>query len=231
MSAAITASMLAAPAPIQFDLNRPYRTRSGRAVLNLRQDGNFVRFQIEGEPSRALHAKRVDNGCSYPQPRDALLLDDDLVNLVEDTTYTRRSLRPDREYQLRDGRAVEIVSWDADPAAPILAMFSLLPHEKASFPGRSKLVVEYHKSGRVEPNGRDHAHDILEINKPVTRWVRAYDEKPVNDKGKRELSGKSFNAAIPLHWYVFDTELEARASLQGVRAVFPITYNEGEGVV
>lgn len=227
LSSGVFAQTLASPA---FDANKPYRTRDGRRVLNLRVVGMYLQFAIEGENLRNTHRKFLANGCSYATPDDHQLLGDDLVNIVEDTAYTRRSIRPGKTYTLRDGRAVEIVSWEADPDAPIVAMFDLNASEKLRFPGRTKLVVEYHKSGRIEPNGKDHPQDIVEVNVTITKWVRAYDAKPLDDDGKRSLSGRKFNSAIALHWYLFDTELEARASLQGVRAVFPVTYTEGQGI-
>lgn len=231
MTSAITASMLHTTLQRDpLDLNQPYRTRDGRKPLNVRLEGSIVRFSIEGERNTLTHTKYAANGCSYPAPRDNQLLGDDLVNIVPDTTYTRRSLRPDRTYQLRDGRPVEIVSWDADPLSPIVAMFTLTDNERARFPGRSKLVVEYHKSGRLNPNAEDSPHDILEINPVIVKWVRAYDPKPLDETGKQVVSGRKFNSAIPLHWYLFDTEAEARASLQGVRAVFRIEYVEGDTI-
>ena len=87
----------------------------------------------------------------------------------------------------------------------------------------------YHKSGRGNPGGPEDPLDVLEVNPEITRWVRLYDRK-LNEAGKQVVSGKEFAAERGLFMYVFDTEEEARANLRGVRAVFPITYREGEGL-
>ena len=73
------------------------------------------------------------------------------------------------------------------------------------------------------------AIDVFEVNPEVTKWLRMYDRK-LNEAGKQVVGGKEYAAERGLFLYLFETEAEARASLQGVRAVFPITYREGDGV-
>lgn len=134
----------------------------------------------------------------------------------EDTDYVRRTLRPGGAYQLRNGEAVHDIDFTSEPGRIHFR------YENGNDDWRGK-------TGRVFPDGYDHPLDIVEVNPPMTKWLRVYDRK-LNEAGKQVVGGKEYAAERGLFLYLFDTEAEARASLQGVRAVFPITYREGEGL-
>lgn len=135
----------------------------------------------------------------------------------EDTKFVARTLRPGHEYQLRDGRAVHVLDWDYHGTGQL--------HVQV---WGEKSTSLRHKNGRISLDTPG-ALDVFEVNPPMTKWLRIYDRK-LNEAGKQVLNGKEYAAERGLFMYLFDTEAEARASLQGVRAVFPITYREGEGL-
>ncbi|QEE37980.1 MULTISPECIES: hypothetical protein [unclassified Methylobacterium] len=135
----------------------------------------------------------------------------------EDTQYVSRTLRPGREYRTRDGRAVQILDWDLDGTGQLLIQIE----DERSTGIRLK-------NGRVSERN-EWAIDVFEVNPEVTKWLRMYDRK-LNEAGKQVVGGKEYAAERGLFLYLFDTEAEARASLQGVRAVFPITYRDGDGL-
>ncbi|KQS75084.1 hypothetical protein ASG32_08275 [Methylobacterium sp. Leaf361] len=139
----------------------------------------------------------------------------------EDTTFVARTLRPGREYRTREGLPVEIVSFN-DPGEFPVGVRITLPDGGTAAGLRTKAGLHPASQG-------DHPGDVFEVNPPITKWVRVYDRK-LNEAGKQVVGGKEFAAERGLNWYIFDTEEEARASLQGVRAVFSITYREGEGL-
>lgn len=134
-----------------------------------------------------------------------------------DTTYIARTLRPGGEYQLADGRAVHVLDWDYHGSGQL--------HVQVWGERSTSLR---HKNGRISVD-TPCALDVFEVNPPMTKWLRVYDRK-LNEAGKQVVGGKEFAAERGLFLYLFDTEAEARASLQGVRAVFPITYREGDGL-
>ncbi|PZP71731.1 hypothetical protein [Methylorubrum populi] len=136
----------------------------------------------------------------------------------EDTTYTARSLRLDRPLQTRDGQSVEVIEQDNQ----VVLGFPI----RVRAGGRIDFYVT--KAGRRFLD-REDALDVVEVNPATEKWVRLYDRK-LNAAGKQVVGGKEFAAERGLFMYVFDTEEQARASLQGVRAVFPIRYREGEGL-
>ncbi|MEH3065414.1 MAG: hypothetical protein PGN33_22645 [Methylobacterium radiotolerans] len=137
----------------------------------------------------------------------------------EDTTFVARTLRPGHEYRTRNGQVARIVEW-ADQGVPGFPLGIELGDTGANY-----FVT---KTGRRFED-REDALDVFEVNPPMTKWLRVYDRK-LNEAGKQVVGGKEFAAERGLFLYLFDTEAEARASLQGVRAVFPITYREGEGL-
>lgn len=138
-----------------------------------------------------------------------------------DTTYTARTLRPGGEYRTREGHKVEIVSFNEPAPFPVGV--------RVFHPDGGIIVGLRTKAGLHPASEGDHPGDVFEVNPPVTKWLRMYDRK-LNEAGKQVVGGKEFAAERGLFLYLFDTEEEARASLQGVRAVFPITYREGEGL-
>lgn len=139
----------------------------------------------------------------------------------EDTTFVARTLRPGREYRTREGLKVEILSFEEPGAFPVGVRIHL--------PDGGFATGLRTKNGHHPASEGDHPGDVFEVNPPITKWLRVYDRK-LNEAGKQVVGGKEFAAERGLFLYLFDTEAEARASLQGVRAVFPITYREGEGL-
>lgn len=141
----------------------------------------------------------------------------------EDTTFVARTLRPGLTYQTREGLPVEILSFDDGSGSdwPVIV--------RIAEPGGTFIKGARTKAGLHPASQGDHPGDVFEVNPPMTKWLRVYDRK-LNDAGKQVVGGKEYAAERGLFLYLFDTEAEARASLQGVRAVFPITYREGEGL-
>lgn len=139
----------------------------------------------------------------------------------EDTTFVARTLRPGREYRTREGLKVEILSFEEPAPFPVAVRIHL--------PDGGTATGLRTKNGHHPASEGNHPGDVFEVNPPITKWVRMYDRK-LNEAGKQVVGGKEFAAERGLNWYIFDTEAEARASLQGVRAVFPVTYREGEGL-
>jgi hypothetical protein len=139
----------------------------------------------------------------------------------EDTTFVPRTLRPCREYRTRDGLKVEILSFEEPGEFPVGVRIHL--------PDGGTVTGLRTKNGLHPASQGNHPGDVFEVNPPVTKWLRMYDRK-LNEAGKQVVGGKEFAAERGLFLYLFDTEEEARASLQGVRAVFPIMYREGDGL-
>lgn len=141
-------------------------------------------------------------------------------------TKSRRSLRPGRPLQTRSGLPVEVVEWDRGGEFPLAVRIFDQPE--------SCISGLRTKSGLHPQNldgSKPHPLDIVEVNPTIEKWVRVYDRAPLNESGKQVVSGKEFAPERGLHWYLFNTEQEARAQLRGVRAVFKIEYQEGEGIV
>lgn len=141
----------------------------------------------------------------------------------EDTNFVARTLRPGHEYRTREGLKVEILSFDDGSGSdwPVIV--------RIAEPGGTFIKGARTKAGLHPASQGDHPGDVFEVNQPMTKWLRVYDRK-LNEAGKQVVGGKEYAAERGLFLYLFDTEAEARASLQGVRAVFPITYREGEGL-
>lgn len=141
----------------------------------------------------------------------------------EDTGFTARSLRPGGKYQTRDGQPVDIIRWDrTDTDFPLEVKIHA---DRGGIIAGIRTKAGHHPQGQ----GKPHPLDVVEVNPATEKWVRLYDRK-LNAAGKQVVAGKEFAAERGLFMYVFDTEAEARANLQGVRAVFPIRYREGEGL-
>jgi len=138
----------------------------------------------------------------------------------EDSAFVPRTLRPGVPLQSRSGYPAEILSWEEGGDLPLYVRITL--------PDGGRITGLRSKTGR-RWDDRDDEYDVLEANPTITRWVRLYDRK-LNAAGKQVVGGKEFAAERGLFMYVFPTREEAVASLQGVRAVFPITYHEGEGL-
>lgn len=240
---AILAHAARSQAPQPFDITKPVRTRDGRRVLELKEAhgsgaGLAFCFKIEGNAD-TVYYKFASNGRSYLDENSHDEQETDLVNVTVQTDHVRRSLRPDMPgYRTRDGRPVTILAWDVDDGdGAIVVRIPASEQELLFNPRRKEIVGQFHKSGRVFPSGPDTEVDIVEVTPEITKWVRIYGDKrkPDPDNETKQLVGPakgkiSINGNIPFNWYVFDTEVEAKASLQGVRAVFPITYREGDGV-
>jgi hypothetical protein len=232
-------SASAMPRTPAFDITKPVRTRDGRRVLDLAPSEDGIhQFRIEGEPD-AVYYKYSINGRAFRDDVSSDQQGTDLVNVTVQTDHVRRSLRPDMPgYRTRDGRPVTILAWDVDDGdGAIVVRIPASEQELLFNPRRKEIIGQFHKSGRVFPSGPDTEVDIVEVTPEITKWVRIYDDKrkPDPDNETKQLVGPaknkiSINGNIPFNWYVFDTEVEAKASLQGVRAVFPITYREGDGV-
>lgn len=140
----------------------------------------------------------------------------------EDTAFVPRTLRQGMQYRTRQGHLVEIVEWDRPGEFPLAIRIDFGDHQYAT---GVRTKAGLHPAG----GGKPHPLDVVEANPTVQKWIRLYDRK-LNENGKQVVGGKEFAAERGLFMYVFDTEAEARASLQGVRAVFPIEYHEGEGL-
>ncbi len=136
-------------------------------------------------------------------------------------TTSLRSLRPGRIYQTRSGLPARVESWDEAGEFPLYVVIGLPD-------GATATGVRTKTGGH--PQGSPHPLDIVEANPTIQKWVRVYDRAALNEAGKQVVGGKEFAAERGLHWYIFDTEQEAKAQLRGVRAVFPIEYTEGEGL-
>lgn len=147
---------------------------------------------------------------------------DQEIDLTGSKPVAPRSLRPGGEYRTRDGlNKVEILAWDEPGDFPLYVRIEL--HDGSAITGSRT------KAGLHPQSNGTHPADIVEVTPTITRWVRLYDRK-LNAAGKQVVGGKEFAAERGLFLYLFDTEAEARANLQGVRAVFPISYREGEGL-
>lgn len=140
-------------------------------------------------------------------------------------TTSRRSLRPGRTYKTRGGLPAEILEWDREGEFPLAVRFEV---QGEPFIGlRTKAGLHPQNLAGDKP----HPLDIVEVNPTIEKWVRVYDRAPLNESGKQVVSGKEFAPERGLHWYLFNTEQEARAQLRGVRAVFRVEYQEGQGIV
>jgi len=182
------------------------------------QDGNTAtRFSVEDKQTGEITVVEVPHD---EKPTNLA------ARMPADTT-SRRSLRPGREYRTRDGRVAQILEWDRDdPTFPLFVRFQVL-HDEWAAGLRTKAGLHPQNLAGDKP----HPLDIVEVNPTVEKWVRVYDRPPLNEDGKQLINGKPLAAERAAHWYLFDTERDARASLRGVRAVFKVEYQEGEGIV
>jgi hypothetical protein len=193
---------------VELDAASPYEAACFAAELQ-DQDSTATIFSVEDRQTRSIsvHDLTLDG-----VPGENLI-----ARRPEDTTFVARTLRPGKEYQLRDGRAVHVLDWDYQGTGQL--------HVQV---WGEKSTSLRHKNGRISADTPGNL-DVFEVNPPVTKWLRMYDRK-LNDAGKQVVGGKEYAAERGLFLYLFDTEAEARASLQGVRAVFPITYRDGDGL-
>jgi hypothetical protein len=86
--------------------------------------------------------------------------------------------------------------------------------------GQTGYITTDDKGRVVEPRPQNASElDIVEVAPDRVRYVRIYD-KPKTAK----------NPSCCTNWYEFDSLEEARANLQGVRAIATVEYREGQNL-
>lgn len=199
---------------VELDASSPYEAACFAAELQ-DQDSTATIFSVEDLQTRQISV--------HDLTLDGVPGENIIARRPEDTTFVARTLRvndPTMTFRTRSG--IKAVFVDSEEHAELGVVLHW--HNEQGGP-----LVTTLKTGRFSPTGEDHELDVFEANPPVTKWLRMYDRK-LNEAGKQVVGGKEYAAERGLFLYLFDTEAEARANLQGVRAVFPITYRDGDGL-
>lgn len=191
------------------------------------REAAFLAREIQEQPENTATVYSVEDKQTGEIHVIDTALDDKLgqnkaARRPEDTAFVPRTLRQGTKYQTRNGFPVQILIWDRAGDYPLGVTIDF---------GEGRLAPGVRTKAGLHPagGGKPHPLDVVEANPTIVKWVRLYDRK-LNENGKQVVGGKEFAAERGLFMYLFDTEAEARASLQGVRAVFPIEYREGEGL-